>query len=112
VYYKAFGEEPPPHKTLTLPGKFLDVTTEEDGDLWSTMWETRQHYFCELCCDEDSYLKTPDGRFIYHRGFRGKSAAHSASVGRNWQCWGRASSDFARGEVRQDARQCGAVQEK
>lgn len=72
LIYEVLGETPPPiRKPGPLPGRRLSIQTDEDMDLWMRMSETKAHYFCQLCCDCDSYLKAPDGRTIHHKGYRG-----------------------------------------
>jgi hypothetical protein len=68
--YRLLGKEPPPRRTLVLPGIFIDADYPEGTDLWESMSQKRKHYFCELCCDTDSYLRRPDGTRIHHRGDR------------------------------------------
>jgi len=68
--YEAFGETPPPHSSLTLPGTFLDADSSESVDLWVAMADSHKHYSCLLCCDSDSYHRRPDGTYIFHRGYR------------------------------------------
>ncbi len=75
AFYEAIGTKPPPVRMRpSLPGKRLGVDSEEDMELWMGMSETNKHYFCMLCCDSDSYLKTPDGRMIHHKGYHGDQA--------------------------------------
>ncbi len=66
-----FGETPPPHSTRELPGIFLDADSDEAVNLWCAMSASRKHYFCSICCDWDSYLRRPDGTYIYHHGNQG-----------------------------------------
>ncbi len=32
----------------------------------------QEHYYAYVCCDQDSELRTPDGRYIVHSGFTGE----------------------------------------
>ena len=76
AFYEACGTPPPPiRKRSPLPGKRLNIETDEDMDLWMSLSETHSHYFCQLCCDCDSYLKAPEGRMIHHKGYRGDEPA-------------------------------------
>lgn len=68
--YAVFNETPPPHSKLNLPGELLVAETQDEVDLWVKMAEAKDHYFCNLCCDEDSYLRQPDGKIIRHAGFK------------------------------------------
>jgi hypothetical protein len=70
--YKAFGEAPPTGgRTEPIPGEFVDADSPEKLDLWTSLSDRKTHYFCELCCDTDSYLRRPDDKtHIYHRGYK------------------------------------------
>lgn len=68
--YMAFENVPPPHRTLPVPGTLIDADSPESLKLWISMSDTKKHYFCELCCNTDSYLRRPDRTRIHHRGDR------------------------------------------
>jgi hypothetical protein len=53
---------------LQIPGAFIEAKGDKEIALWESMWESNRFYSCLLCCDEQSYLRTPDGRFIFHKG--------------------------------------------
>lgn len=66
-----FGEqdyEPPKYRTEPFPGIFLSAEAEDEIALWLEMCSQKAHYFCNLCCNADSYLRTPDGRTLWHAG--------------------------------------------
>lgn len=67
---RAFGEVPPPHSRIVLPGELLIAETRDEYDLWSRLWDDGEHYRCLICCDRDSYLKRPDGSVLYHKGYK------------------------------------------
>ena len=72
-----FGEEPPPSPRppplppMVLPGTFLDGKSQEIWDFWHALNESGLFYCCHIWSDEESWLLTPDGRRIYHKGFVG-----------------------------------------
>lgn len=69
--YEMFGEIPPPHSQIEIPGRFLTAKNSAQWNLWRELARSTRHYVCELCCDTDSYLKRPDGVYLYHAGFEG-----------------------------------------
>jgi hypothetical protein len=76
-----FGEPEAPPRALRppmqLPGKFLPGVADRYGEhdplssLWTSLYESGRYYYCHLCCDGDSFLKSPDGCHIYHKGYSG-----------------------------------------
>jgi len=64
---------------MVLPGRFLPCwptgslgqESTEASILWMSFYESKRHHYCRLCCDADSLLTAPDGRRIYHKGYRG-----------------------------------------
>jgi len=68
--YRVFGETPPPHSKIVLPGELLIAETQDEHGLWSRLWHDGEHYRCLICCDHDSYLKRPDGSVLYHKGYK------------------------------------------
>ena len=77
--YKVFGETPPPHSRIVLPGRMVDAEAQEEVDLWCRMADDGKHYICNICCDSDSYLRRPGGEFLYHRGFSGERYVNRAT---------------------------------
>jgi len=78
---KVFGTGIPALRpAMALPGRFLPCwpagsrgqESIEASQLWMSFYESKHHHYCRLCCDADSFLKTPDGRRIYHKGYRGE----------------------------------------
>src|SRR5262245_51072627 len=55
-----------------LPGSLLRTESQAEVDAWSEMAEAKPHYYSNICCDDDSFLKTPDGRTLYHKGDRSR----------------------------------------
>jgi hypothetical protein len=55
-----------------LPGKVLLIKTEDQVEQMEQMEEERIHYSGHIHMDDDSYLKSPDGRTIRHKGCRRK----------------------------------------
>jgi len=61
--------------TKTLPGTWISVEAEDrtynksDLDLWHQCKDDGQYYYAHLHWEDDSSLKAPDGRLIYHAGF-------------------------------------------
>jgi len=51
------------------PGEFIAGRSDEECDLWQTLFKTGNHYFCHVYDDSDSYLITPAGRKIHHAGY-------------------------------------------
>ncbi len=51
------------------PGEFVDVKSDEESNLWQTLSETGNHYFCHVYDDSDSFLITPTGRRLHHAGY-------------------------------------------
>ena len=71
MLYKWFlNKTPPPYSKIDIPGELLVAESEEDNDLWVRMAANHNHYFCNICCNDDSYLKRPDGKILHHKGFR------------------------------------------
>lgn len=70
ILAREFGEPPPAHRPpMRLPGVFIDADNyHETAILWTTLHDSHQHYFCNLCCNDDSVLCSPDGRIILHKG--------------------------------------------
>lgn len=73
ILCKIFNEELPPLRKNGLPGELLVAETDTDDDLWSRMWGEHRYYTCALCCDQDAYLRRPDGTILHHKGFKGSS---------------------------------------
>lgn len=70
ILAKAFGEEPPaPRPPMVLPGQFLNANTNEELEFWRGLSSGKAHYYCQICCDDDSLLVTPHKRRLYHRGY-------------------------------------------
>jgi hypothetical protein len=71
-----FGCAPPPLcSPMQLPGEFLPSQFEHHGEddplssYWQSLYETKRGYYCQICCDGDPFLRTPDGRRILHKGY-------------------------------------------
>ncbi|MFM8364337.1 MAG: hypothetical protein ACKOAS_04225 [Verrucomicrobiota bacterium] len=75
--YKMFGEIPPPRSQIEIPGIFLTAKNAQEWNLWRELLQSSRYYSCELCCDTDSFLKKPDGSFLYHSGFEGIKRTNS-----------------------------------
>jgi len=54
---------------LEWPGEIVDAKSDKERDLWLTLYETGNHYFCHFYGDSDSYLLSPTGGRILHKGF-------------------------------------------
>lgn len=70
-FYDFFNEAQRQKNTgnIEWPGEIINVTTDEEGELWFTLYETGNHYFCHYYGDSDSYLDSPSGKRIHHKGF-------------------------------------------
>lgn len=73
-----FGGEPSPARdAMILPGTFLRGWPDKYGngddvhEFWLSLYESKRHYLCHICCDLDSFVMTPTGRHIYHKGYTG-----------------------------------------
>ncbi|NCB40933.1 MAG: hypothetical protein EOM80_19430 [Erysipelotrichia bacterium] len=66
-----FNETLEPKKAWCLewPGEIIPAETDEERQLWLTLYETENHYFCHYYGDSDSYLISPSGKRIHHKGF-------------------------------------------
>lgn len=71
-------DQPQPPNKLHPPGRILAAKTGDDFDLWNEMQRSRRFYYCELCCDYDSFLQRPDGTRLYHKGFKGEQRGSNA----------------------------------
>lgn len=77
---EVFGKAVPALRpAMVLPGKFIPCglgsrypVSNEAIELWYSFYESFRHHTCHICCDSDSAMRTPDGRYIYHRGYRGE----------------------------------------
>jgi hypothetical protein len=79
LLYEVSGVKPPPHTdALEFPGQMIDATTHEAIRLWVDMSNADRYYVCNLCCETDSYLRRPDGIYIYHEGFIGEPMPNHA----------------------------------
>ena len=67
-FYRICGDEPEPLRApMVLPGRFLSDDSEEHLEFWCSLSASHRHYYCQICCENDSFLKTPDGRLILHQ---------------------------------------------
>jgi hypothetical protein len=58
--------------TETASGQFEHYGADDLlSALWISFYESKRHYYCQICCDGDSFLLTPDGRRLYHKGYPG-----------------------------------------
>ncbi|MCX6253808.1 MAG: hypothetical protein NTV31_04945 [Bacteroidia bacterium] len=53
-----------------LPGEMLLVRTDDQVEQYEQMQKQGIHYSGHIHTDDDSYLKSPDGRTIHHKGYR------------------------------------------
>jgi hypothetical protein len=70
------GLEPRPARPrMVLPGTFLGVGVPDRDDeqlltqFWDSLYNLKRYHYGRLCCNVDSFLHTPDGRRIYHKGY-------------------------------------------
>jgi hypothetical protein len=68
-----------PLSTLEFPGWTVLAETDEQWALWNALEEGGGHYYCHIFDDEFSYLKSPDGRIIHHKGYRGRDIGVSST---------------------------------
>jgi hypothetical protein len=64
--------EPKPVWVFEWPGEILEAESEYMSKLWLTLYESGQHHFCHIYSNEDSFLITPEGGYLYHKGYCGK----------------------------------------
>ena len=70
VLAKVFNEPRPKERIWTFkwPGRRLMAKTNPARQLWMNLYESKKYYSCHVCCDEESYLETPEGHRLYHKG--------------------------------------------
>lgn len=61
-----------PLGTVVLPGKFIQLETEEEFSLWKELRDSGRWYFSQFFDDEHTWLETPAGKKIYHKGYCGR----------------------------------------
>jgi hypothetical protein len=78
ILARLFGEQPrPAREPMELPGMFLHAWAKDYSsckdvvDFWTSLYRSKRFHHCHLCCDPDSFLVTPTGRRLYHKGYRG-----------------------------------------
>lgn len=54
------------------PGKIITAETEDMSSLWLDLEESNRYHFCHIYSDEDTFLITPEGKYLYHKGYCGK----------------------------------------
>ena len=75
MIYRIFGQTPPAHRKFDVPGLFVGFDNNWDLQrAWLRLRKRREFYTGKICCDFDSYLERPDGRRIFHPGFRGDAS--------------------------------------
>jgi len=84
---RIFNEPPPPPgRTEPIPGESIEALAIDDQwdnvELWNAMWGSNKFYTCLLCCNSRSYLRTPDRRYIYHKGYAGDRGEEQYQVER------------------------------
>jgi hypothetical protein len=58
-----------PAKTMPDSNEeMLTVATEDELEQWMTMLESHVHIHIHVHTDGDSFLRLPDGTFVYHKG--------------------------------------------
>ena len=74
ILARIFGEpdDPPPLRPpMRLPGRFLPGwSSGEDtrlSKLWCALHNSGEHYYCEICCNIDSFLAKPYGGYVLHK---------------------------------------------
>lgn len=67
---EVFNEPWQPRKVWQFewPGESVEVESEEERVLWDTLRDTQNHYFCHVFSDADSFLITPSGKKLLHKG--------------------------------------------
>lgn len=70
---KIFNElyESKPVSVFDWPGEILAVETEEMSKLWTELYGSGQYHFCHVYSDTDSFIITPEGKYLYHKGYCG-----------------------------------------
>lgn len=71
-FFAEFFNEPWEPKRIwrfEWPGEIISAITDEEKSLWLTLSETGNHYFCHYYGDSDSFLISPSGKRIHHKGF-------------------------------------------
>lgn len=58
------------------PGEILEAESEYMSKLWLDLYESGQYHFCHIYSDEDSFLITPEGRYLYHKGYCGEKRGY------------------------------------
>ena len=61
-----------PLKSVALPGERHYIETEEEGTVWDEIVASGTAYTCHFFDDEFTYLTTPDGKRIHHKGYGGR----------------------------------------
>ena len=61
-----------PLRSVVLPGERIMVQTNEEVILWDELLENGRSYSCHFFDDEFTYLTTPDGKRIHHKGYCGR----------------------------------------
>ena len=53
---------------MQLPGQLIDAEADGLWQLFAQMARAAEHYECVFCCDHDSFLRRPDGTYLFHKG--------------------------------------------
>jgi hypothetical protein len=64
--------EPKPVWVFEWPGEIINTETDEMSELWLKLDESKKYHFCHIYSDEDSFLITPEGKYLYHKGYCGE----------------------------------------
>jgi hypothetical protein len=75
---------------MVLPCRFLSCWPGDGKwepnvavELWYSFLYSNGYHLCQICCDADSFLITPDGRSICHRGCQGHRMPDSKPFSNN-----------------------------
>ena len=67
-----------PLSSVELPGERIWAETEAEDARWNKMEQSGNYYSCHFFDDEFTYLTTPDGRRILHKGYCGGDIQRSS----------------------------------
>lgn len=78
VLAKTFNEphESKPVWVFEWPGEILSSESDDMTKLWLKLEESNQYHFCHIYSDEDSFLITPEGKYLYHKGYCGEKRGY------------------------------------
>lgn len=67
-----------PLSSVELPGECIWAETKAEDNRWNEMNQTGKYYYCHFFDDEFTYLTTPDGKTIHHKGYCGRDVQRSS----------------------------------